>query len=147
MSSTRYHYDTVRTKKQLQEMTGPGNYQLGAPGPNIETPFIEDPQIRLQGWGANLQKNTADLESDLFGLNRRLTHGSVEYQKTAPKSSLISYPDYKTDFVDESRAINPAWLLRDLEQRPKISWENISSYNYKGKVEIPFENNVNSRER
>ena len=54
MAFTRFNYDDSRTKKKLQESTGPGRYSLNMPG-NGPTPcFFNDPQIRVQKWGANL---------------------------------------------------------------------------------------------
>ena len=55
MSFTRFDYDECRTAKKLQELTGPGRYMLNTPGPGCNLCFYEDPQIRLQGWGANLR--------------------------------------------------------------------------------------------
>ena len=37
MAFTRYNYDDCRTKKKLQESTGPGRYSLNMPG-NGPTP-------------------------------------------------------------------------------------------------------------
>ena len=55
MAFTRFNYDDCRTKKKLQESTGPGRYSLNMPG-NGPTPcFFNDPQIRMQKWGANLE--------------------------------------------------------------------------------------------
>ena len=76
MSLTRFNDDDARIKKKLQEMTGASQYQLNAPGPGVETPFFEDAHIRLQKWGANLRNNTTNLESDLIGINRKITKRS-----------------------------------------------------------------------
>ena len=65
MSFTRFHDDDARIKKQLQESTFAGRYQLNAPGPGENLPFIEDPHMRLEKWGANNRTNGVDLESDL----------------------------------------------------------------------------------
>ena len=70
MSFTRFNYDEARTKKQLQESISVGLYHLDVPGPGINTPFLEDPHIRLQKWGSNLRTNTLELENDFRGLNR-----------------------------------------------------------------------------
>ena len=55
MAFTRYNYDDCRTKKKLQESTGPGRYRLNVPGNGSKPCFFNDPQIRLQKWGANLE--------------------------------------------------------------------------------------------
>jgi hypothetical protein len=114
MSLTRFNDDAARIKKKLQEMTGVSDYQLNAPGPGVDMPFFEDPQIRLQKWGANLRDNTTNLESDLIGINRKATKKTVEYGAMTPSTSANRYSS-SAAFVDETRASNPAWTLRDLE--------------------------------
>ncbi len=114
MSLTRFNDDSVRIKKKLQEMTGASQYQLNAPGPGVETPFFEDPQLRLQRWGANLRSNTTNLESDLIGISRKNTKHTVEYGTTSPGTSTTNYGS-RAAFIDETRASNPAWTIRDLE--------------------------------
>ena len=78
MSFTRFHDDPVRISKQLQESTYLGRYQLNRPGPGVHLPFVEDPNIRLQRWGANLQNNTVDLESSLRSLDRPLNRDLIK---------------------------------------------------------------------
>ena len=70
MASTRFYYDPCRTKKQLQQATDPGRWILNVPGNGSHPCYIEDPQIIVQKWGANLRSNTINLESDLLGVNR-----------------------------------------------------------------------------
>ena len=70
MSFTRFHDDPCRIAKQLQESTGTGKYMLNVPGNGDKPCFMEDPFCRLQKWGANLQTNSINLESDLLGLSR-----------------------------------------------------------------------------
>ena len=70
MSFTRFHDDEARIKKRLEESTFQGRYFLNVPGPGMDLAFHEDPQLRLQKWGANLHNNTVNLESDLHGLTR-----------------------------------------------------------------------------
>jgi hypothetical protein len=143
MSFTRFHDDPARIQKQLQEMTGVGRYQLTRPGPGQNVPFIEDPHVRLQQWGANLHTNGASLETDLIGVNRKLTHGIQEYNSKTPTTSLNEYHVTENPFTDESRATHPAWMFRDLEQ---AHW-GYSFHDVQSKTEIPFENNMNARTR
>ena len=77
MSFTRFHDDPARIKKQLEQTTFLGRYMLDCPGPGNNLPFWEDPQIRMQKWGANLRDNTVNLESDLFGMTRRLNRDLI----------------------------------------------------------------------
>ena len=82
MAFTRYNYDECRTKKKLQESTGPGRYILNVPGNGPNPCFFNDPQIRLQKWGANLDNvingGPLDIDSDLTGRTRRLTKNTVQ---------------------------------------------------------------------
>ena len=140
MSSARFHDDPARIKKQLQESTGLFRYQLDTPGPGVDTPFFEDPHIRVLKWAANLGNNTADLESDLRGINRKLTRDNVEYKSITPASYAKSYGTQST-FVDETRATLPAWTLRDLEYpRWTTSFHDVQS-----KTEVPFQNQESTR--
>lgn len=151
MSLTRFNDDTARIKKKLQEMTGVSDYQLNAPGPGLDTPFLEDPQIRLQKWGANLRNNTTNLESDLIGINRKNTKKTVEYGAMTPSTSANGY-NSSTTFIDETRASNPAWTLRDLEH---TRWIQIGAAplhpiatgisGAPTPIDIPFLNNESTR--
>ena len=77
MSFTRFNYDPCRTKKILQESTGPGRYMLNRPGWGDKPVFFNDPQVRMQGWGANLRGvvggASIDIDSDLIGITRPLS--------------------------------------------------------------------------
>jgi len=116
MSFTRFHDDPNRIEKQLQQSTGLSRYQLDAPGPGLNTPFIEDPHLRLQKWGANMQTNSTNLESDLRGMTRPLTREVVDYKTNTPSTVAGGmYSNDTTSIVDETRASNPAWRIRDLE--------------------------------
>lgn len=116
MAFTRFHDDPYRIRKQVQESSFAGRYNLDVPGPGINLAFFEDPQFRLQRWGANLQTNTVTLESDLRGLTRKLgrDYDSSEYTKHTVPSDTLLYPTQQP-IVEESRATHPAWTFRDLE--------------------------------
>ena len=122
MSFTRFHDDPNRIKKQIDESSFAGRYMLNTPGQGMNLPFSEDPQIRLQKWGANLQTNTVNLESDLHGLSRKQNRDNITlnlYTKSQPSSSK---PNYRNEqpYVEESRASHSAWMYKDLEQ---TRWE------------------------
>jgi hypothetical protein len=143
MSFTRFHDDPARIQKQLEESTFLGRYQLNRPGPGTEMPFFEDPNVRLQGWGANLHNNTTDFESELRGLNRTLNHDLVQennYKNHATPMYPRAYQSAQP-FVEESRATHPAWMYRDLEQ-PK--WEQ-PLLDPQANLEKPFRENVQTR--
>ena len=139
MASTRFNSDSARVNKHLQESSGLIRYQLNAPGPGVDTPFFEDPHIRVQKWAANLGNNTTDLESDLRGINRKLGRDNVS--KT-PASYTQSYGT-QASFIDETRASLPAWTLRDLENNRWYT--NTSFHDVQSKIEIPFPTKESTR--
>jgi hypothetical protein len=143
MAFTRFKYDECRTVKGLQQATDPGKWILDVPG-NGPTPcYIEDPQIRIQRWGANLRTNTINLESDLLGVNRKVGRDCLEntYQSYNVKNEAMKFPTCDEQFTKQSRAIAPAWMIRDKEQvdwyYPPINPQENTCY--------PFENNISTR--
>ena len=119
MAETRFNSDPSRIAKHLQQQTDGGRYMLNAPGPGENPCFIEDPQIILQKWGANLRTNTINIESELFNVNRPLSRDCFtkdEYKNFDFPSKQIQYPTCKQGLTDQTRTTNPAWLYRDLEQ-------------------------------
>jgi hypothetical protein len=123
MSFTRFYDDPNRIQKQLEQTTFTGRYMLDVPGPGINLTFMEDPQIRMQKWGANLRENTVNLESDLLGMTRKLNRdliGINDYQNYAVNAPE-KYWGVSKPFVEESRTSHPAWMYKSLEQD---RWEN-----------------------
>ena len=127
MAFTRFHDDPARIKKSLQESTFAERYYLNTPGNGNNVPFMMDPQLRLQGWGANLCTNSIQLESDFRGLTRKLNRDVValnQHNDHMTDSDPFIYDNIKP-FVDESRASHPAWMYRDIEQsRWEYPWIN-----------------------
>ena len=120
MAFTRYHDDQARIKKGLDISTFSGKYALDTPGPGTRLPYMEDSQIRLQQWGANMWTDSTDLESEFRGLGRRLQHDFATYkEKSEYRGTQINFPSNDMH-VDESRVSHPAWMYRDLEQ---TRWE------------------------
>lgn len=144
MAFTRFNYDECRTKKQLQQQTGPGRWILNVPGNGSNPCYMEDPQIRIQKWGGNLRTNAINLESTLLGVNRQLSRdclGKDNYKNYEVASEQVVYPSCNNLYTEESRAIMPAWTARDLEQAnlyylPLNPQENTC---------MPFTNNINTR--
>ena len=119
MANTRYKYDESRTIKQLQESTGPGRWILNVPGNGSAPCYMEDPQIRIQKWGANLMTNAINLESELMGVNRKSGRDCLDennYKSYNVRTSKINYSTNNNLTTDQSRATHPAWWYRDLEQ-------------------------------
>jgi hypothetical protein len=145
MSFTRFHDDPARIQKQLEIDTYLGRYQLDVPGPGEHVPFLEDPNIRLQRWGANLRKNTTQLESELIGLTRPLNHDLflVNNYQLSGTTDIGATPYYNTTpcFIEESRATHPAWMYRNVDvQRWEFPWINPLAG-----MEKPFHENIQTR--
>ena len=144
MSFTRFYYDECRTKKQLQQSTGPGRWIMNVPG-NGDTPcYIEDPQIIMQKWGANIWTNCVNLESELLGVSKPLNRDCVNvdnYTKYNVPNDKINYPHCKKTITEQSRTIMPAWTARDLEQ---VDWY-YPPLNPQENVCLPFQSNLNTR--
>jgi len=146
MSFTRFHDDPARIQKQLQESTYLARYQLDTPGQGVDLPFIEDPNIRLQGFGANVfRKNTTQLESELFGITRRYNRDLFEandYKKYGV-TEISEKPYFRSQqpFVEESRATHPAWLYRSADVN---RWEEPWLNPLVG-LEKPFHENIQTR--
>ena len=148
MAFTRFNYDDSRTKKKLQESTGPGRYSLNMPGNGTSPCFFNDPQIRMQKWGANLETvvNGApiDIDSDLKGVTRKLTKYSQKSQfpnAGVPTKVKNNYPICGDALTDESRATHPAWMYRALPQ----TREYPLFLNPQENVCMRFHNNLNTR--
>ena len=146
MSFTRFHDDPARIQKQLQESTYLARYQLDTPGQGVELPFMEDPNIRLQGFGANVfKKNTTQLESELFGITRRYNRDLFEandYKKYGvTEVGEIPYFKSQQPFVEESRATHPAWIFRSADVN---RWEEPWLNPLVG-LEKPFHENIQTR--
>jgi hypothetical protein len=144
MACTRFFYDDCRTKKQLQQATDPGRWILNVPGNGANPCYIEDPQIIIQKWGANLRTNTINLESDLMGVNKPLSRdclGKDNYKNFNVPNQAIEYPVCNNTFTEESRATNPAWWYRDLEQ---VDW-GYPPINPQINTCMPFQNNLSTR--
>jgi hypothetical protein len=127
MAFTRFHDDPARIKKQVAESSYLGRYQLDTPGQGLDLPFAEDPQLRLQKWGANLRKNTVNLESDLRGLTRPINRDYVDKNNYLDHSALCERVQYNkvNPFIEESRASHPAWMYRNVEtDRWELPWLN-----------------------
>ena len=143
MSFTRFHDDTCRRLKQVQESTDPGLYYLNVPGNGVRPHYLDNNFVRLQKWGGNLSNNPVTIESDLRGLTRTLTRDHIiknSYENNKVVNEMVKYPRNNTQ-TDQSRATHPAWTFRDIEQvnltNTPIEFNNISG--------IPFQNNISSR--
>ena len=144
MANTRFNYDECRTIKKLQQSTDSGRWIMNVPGNGSQPFYIEDPYIRIQKWGGNLQTNTIELESELFGINKPINRdclGKDNYKKYNVKSEKIYYPSTGKLYTEQSRTIMPAWTARDLEQ---VDWY-YPPLDPQENTCLPFHNNLNTR--
>jgi hypothetical protein len=84
------------------------------------------------------------LESDLRGVNRHISRdclGKDEYQKYNVPNYAIQYPTCSQLTTEQSRATNPAWWYRDLEQN---NFE-YPPLNPQLNVCLPFQTNLSTR--
>ena len=116
---------------------------------NGPTPcFFNDPQIRMQKWGANLESvvNGApiDIDSDLTGRTRKLTKYCTNKKfpnAGVPTTQKTEYPICGSALTDESRATHPAWMYRALPQNREYPL----FLNPQENVCMQFHNNLNTR--
>lgn len=148
MSFTRFRDDPDRIKKQLQQSTDVGRYTLNVPGPGDKPYYVEDPYVRAQMWAGNIMTNSVDVETELFGLSRKLNRDSAEnfhHDERASVASrtneIIQCPVRGGSAVEQSRATHPAWMLRDVEQD---NWKMLH-FDPQENVVMPFMNNLNTR--
>jgi hypothetical protein len=145
MSFTRFHDDPARIKKTLEESTYAESYYLNTPGTGSNIPFQSDPQLRLQGWGANICTNAINLESDFRGLTRKLNHDLIDqnnYFTHSVKDSYMNIYETAAPIVDESRATHPAWMYKDMDHtrwehpwiNPQDNFERVFPWNIQTRV-------------
>ena len=119
MASSRLFDDEARIRKRNAINTFEGRYRLDVPGNGADMPFNADPHIRIQKWGANFSTNMMDINSDLRGMTRPLNKDYVEineYKKFSVTPNLAnSNPAVVNYITDETRATNPAWVLKEKE--------------------------------
>tara|TARA_B100001093_G_scaffold519672_1_gene609767 strand:+ start:3385 stop:3876 length:492 start_codon:yes stop_codon:yes gene_type:complete len=151
MSFTRFHDDPCRVQKYLEETTNIGNYNLNVPGNGIDLPFINDPYVRMQKWGANLSNNIVNIDSDLKGLTRVLNRDDNKlnnYENNSVNYSINNYPIEGNEITHQPRATNPAWTLRELNSVTTPNVPNNFNYlhmNPQENVCFRFNNNISSR--
>lgn len=151
MAFTRFHDDPCRIQKYLEESSNIGKYILNKPGNGDNPEFIDDPYIKIQNWGANLSNNQSLLESDLFGLTRKLNRDNLEenkYQMYVSKNNLYnknSYPINKDEITSQSRATHPAWSYREADTINLPNNFNYLHLDPQEKTDIPFNNNISTR--
>jgi hypothetical protein len=124
--------------KKLQQSTDQGLYYLNQPGNGERPPFINDPQIILQKWGANLHEDRIKVESELKGIHYKLSRTPPTFHLT---TTPLSYPDHTPEITSQPRSTHPVWDARDLQQYRQTPL----FHNPQENVELPFHANVSTR--
>lgn len=142
---TRFSNDDARVTKDVEISSFQCRYFMDAPGQGSNLPFQEDPQLRLQGWGANLRTNTVNLESDLKGMTRRINRDYIDVNdylqhSAASDTHAIQY-SAQPSYVDESRTTHPVWMYRGCELN---RWES-PIHNPQLNLEKGFNENIQTR--
>lgn len=78
----------------LQVMSHNNNHTFNTPGNGTTLAYMNNPNIRLQKWGANIRTNMTEIEQDLRGLTRTLNRdvlNEYEYNKNAAISNPIAF--------------------------------------------------------
>lgn len=152
MASTRFYDDPARIAAFLELQTNAGRYALNVPGNagGEYMPYQEDVHIRLQRWGANLDRNNLMIEDELRGMNRPLVpkDAFVHVYEKLPEAAIYDagmkfaqkYPTANPT-TDETRATHPAWMIREAKQS---RWET-PFINPQANVELRFNNNIQTR--
>jgi len=142
MAFTRFKDDPYRIQKQVEESVLVGHYYLDTPGPGINLPYFEDPHIRLQKWGANLQNDTLSKENDFRGTSKKLSRNyqNNNYDNYLHINNQIQYSSLQP-FVEDSRATHPAWMYKDQDH---TRWEQ-PFLNPQINLEKVFHENIQTR--
>ena len=149
MANTRFNNDECRTKKLLEESTGPGRYMLNTPGWGQTPTYFNDPHIRMQQWGGNLrqiqQGHPIDIDSDLMNLTRPLTkdctYSKFPFMGVIKSSEPKDVPNDNNAFTEESRVTHPAFTYRT---KSNAYWSPMI-LNPQENVCMNFQNNLNTR--
>ena len=148
MSFTSFKYDAARVKDRLNRATKKGRYYLNVPGPLKSSCYMEDPQIRLQGFGANNMSvnggHPIDIDSDLSGRGRILKKGCSDQAHPFKKlvtTEKVKYDNCNSFGPDQTRTTHPARNYRALEQ----SLIQPLYLNPQENVCFHFHNNINTR--
>jgi hypothetical protein len=144
--STRISSDILRIEKDNEISTFVGRYHLNAPGPGIDTKYNNDPQVRLQKFGANMRTNMVGIEEELMCRVKHLSRDYLDiddYKKDCVVSEKKRYGDSVDSPVLDSRSELPAWTYRGLDQhydRFEHVWINPQN-----NVERNFNHNIQTR--
>lgn len=144
MASTRISNDKLRVYKNVQQSTDVGRYVLNVPGNGLDVPFVQDPHVRMQLWGANHMKDIISVENSLKNIDRPLIRETLNYKEsyyTKPDESKMTYSEKSFGVVD-SYISQPAWNLRDKENTRERGFPEEENDSH---IFLPFNYNLGTR--
>ena len=144
MSSTRIRNDIGRIHKEMEIFTNSGRYAIDTPKWDNQQEYIEDPHVRIQHWDGNKYTNRIDLENDMLGYTKPLSRHYInkdEYTNFIPLNNKPNYDNNLKMVTDESRAVLPTFIFRDLEIN---RFENLF-INPQNNIEREFSWNIDTR--
>jgi hypothetical protein len=144
MASTRISNDRLRIYKNLQQSTDVGRHVINVPGNGLDVPFVEDPHIRMQYWGANRMNDIISVENSLKNIDRPLIRETTQCKESYYTKPDISRMDYSnaTFEVNDSFISQPAWNLRDKESDRDLGYCDEPNNAH---IFIPFNTNLGTR--
>ena len=119
MAHTNSFYDESKAKQYMDENTYIGQYIFHVPGNGTSPCYIDDTHIRLEKWGGNRWTNNLYIDEQLNNRYRRYTRRRHDYTLENLRENIegncekLEYPTCKTFETQQSRAVLPAWTLRD----------------------------------
>ena len=144
MASTNIKNDPLRIYKNLQQSTDVGRHVLNVPGNGLDVPFVQDPHIRMQLWGANRVNDFIGVENSLLNIDRPLVRETTTCKDSyfsEPNKSKMNYSH--TSFnIQDSFITQPAWNLRDKENNRPLGFPDQDNDKH---IFIPFMNNLGTR--
>ena len=144
MASTRISNDKIRIQKQVQQSTDVGRHVMNVPGNGLDIPFIEDPHVRMQDWGANRVNDIIGVENSLLNIDRPLMRDAKECSSCYYSKPDMSKRNYASESFDimNSHISQPAWNLRGAEYTEPMGYPMESNDAH---INMPFNNNLGTR--
>jgi hypothetical protein len=112
---TRNKDTRSRINYELTQLSQNNNYTFATPGNGIDIPFIKDPHIRLQRWGANLNMNAIDIENDLLGKTRTMNRDYIKKHEFSKHAVTPIYNNYKSVSIPNTHSRLDTNLLDEKE--------------------------------
>lgn len=143
MSFSRINYDRDAYEQELKQSVGQGNYALAMPVTDCSSCFSQD-NLSTQEMNSSvcLNKSLVDVSSELYGLNRKLSHAPKD--KYLPDSTFCQsarLKDCNAIHAEDTRLSNPPITLRGTGWN-RFEWLCMDPQK---KAFVPFDHNIANR--